>query len=430
VNRFALIAAKVAFVLLAIAFWAVPASPAAAAPWCGTVSTTDRLPQVPAGNAVHAIYAVPSDLADRSPQVAQQLVDDAERIDAWWRREDPSRTLRFDLFPYPCGAQLDVTILRLPESSAQLRPVEGRADAIVRAMLAARFDSRFQEYLVYYDGPTAPLPDGYEVCGQGGQLQNGSGIAIVYLSACAGVPSAPTAVHELLHGLGAVPDGALHPCPDGDSAHACDSESDIMYPFASGQPLDPLVLDVGRDDYYGHAGGWPDVQDSAWLVFLNAQVRLTVGVTGRGGVRSDVPGINCSTPCNSDWNGGTKVVLTAQPAQGQKFVEWTGACTGAGPCSLDLSQAASVGAVFAPGTYALRVRKTGQGTVRGARGAIACGSRCAAVVSSDTPATLTASPAKGWRFRSWSGACRGTRPTCVVRLTGPSSARATFVRRR
>jgi hypothetical protein len=426
VRRLAL---RLAPALIAAVLGAAPAGAAHAATWCGTVAPGDRSPQLSGGQSVHAVYAVPGDLPDRSAQVAQQLLDDAERIDAWWRREDPTRTLRFDNFPFPCGAQLDVTLVRVPQSSTELRPVTGRFEKILNAMLGAGLNSRFVEYLVYYDGPTDPLPSGFQVCGQGGPLASGSGVSMVYLGACAGVPTAPTAVHELLHGLGAVALGAPHACPN-DVAHVCDSPTDIMYPFASGQELDPLSLDAGHDDYYGHSGAWLDVQDSAWLVFLAAQVRLALQVTGSGSVKSDIPGVDCSAACSSDWNAGTKLALAATPAKGQRFVRWTGACSGVGACSVDLAQAANVGAEFAVAVYPLRVAKSGRGTVRGAKGAIVCGTRCATSIKSFTATTLTATPAKGWRFRSWSGACRGAKLSCVVPMTGPSTVRATFVKRR
>jgi hypothetical protein len=422
--------AALGLVVMAVAFWALPAGAAQAATWCGTVAPTDRTPQVGAGQSIHAVYAVPSDLPDHSAQVAQQLVDDAEKTDLWWRREDPTRTLRFDLFPYPCGPQLDITIVRVPLTSTALRPVNGRFEQILRAMTGAGLNSSFENYLVYYEGPSDPLPNGYQVCGQGGQLSNRSGVSIVYLGACSGVPSAPTAVHELLHGLGAVPGGAPNACPNGDTAHVCDSVSDVMYPFASGSTLDQLLLDAGHDDYYGHVGTWLDVQDSPWLVFLNSQVRLALELTGSGTVASNIPGLACTASCTSDWNGGTKVTLTAAPAKGQRFVRWSGACSGSAPCTVDLAQAETVNAFFARATFPLSVAKTGKGTVRGARGAISCGGTCRSAVTSYAPLTLAAIAAKGWGFRSWSGACRGTKPSCTVPMTAPSTARAIFVRRR
>ena len=122
--------------------------------------------------------------------------------------------------------------------------------------------SRFKDYLVYYDGPSVQT----DVCGVGGTraFDEGPGVAVVLLQGCPDVPSDTIATHELLHALGALPPGDPHPCP-GDSGHPCDSPTDVLYPFASGGPLSSLVLDFNHDDYYGHSGSWPDIQDSLWL---------------------------------------------------------------------------------------------------------------------------------------------------------------------
>ena len=329
-----------------------------------TVAPADRTPQVGAGQSIHAIYAVASDLPDRSPEIAQQLVDDAEKMDLLVAREDPGRTLRFDLFGFPLRPAARHHDGAGPQTSTVLRPVEGRFERILRAMFTAGLSSPYVKYLVYYDGPTDRLPNGFQVCGQGGQLTNGSGVSMVYLGACAGVPSAPTAAHEILHALGAVPPGALH-AGRGDDAHVCDAVNDIMYPFASGNTLDPLALDVGRDDYYGHSGAGSTCRTRHGSSSSTRRCG-SLQLTGKGVVRSDIPGVDCSAACTSDWNGGTKVALPT-PAEGQRFVRWSGACTGSGRCTVDLTQAASVDALFAPATFALRVARTGKGTVRGAR---------------------------------------------------------------
>ena len=67
------------------------------------------------------------------------------------------------------------------------------------------------------------------------------------------------------------------------------------------------VLDVGNDDYYGHSGGWPDLQDSLWLRLVSQQIRLTLAIAGRGSVESDVPGIDCTASCGTDWDAGSLV---------------------------------------------------------------------------------------------------------------------------
>ena len=89
----------------------------AADTWCGSASQSDRVPNAVAGNPVHWVYALPSDGEDRLSSVVNVMQADAEQIDAWWRTQDSARLLRNDLAQFPCGTQLDVTPLRLPQSS-------------------------------------------------------------------------------------------------------------------------------------------------------------------------------------------------------------------------------------------------------------------------------------------------------------------------
>ncbi|MBM3276114.1 MAG: hypothetical protein FJZ00_13255, partial [Candidatus Sericytochromatia bacterium] len=80
-----------------------------------------------------------------------------------------------------------------------------------------------------------------------------------------------TMLHEILHSLGAVPEGApnYYDKTHG-SQHTGDMASDIMNvnPDAAGSK-DPVRLDPGRDDYYGH--GRQDLLDIARSVFLDPQ---------------------------------------------------------------------------------------------------------------------------------------------------------------
>ena len=55
--------------------------------------------------------------------------------------------------------------------------------------------------------------------------------------------------HELVHGLGAVRACAPHASPDG---HVTDDPADIVHVRALQVSPHLLVLDAGRDDYFGH----------------------------------------------------------------------------------------------------------------------------------------------------------------------------------
>ncbi len=396
----------------------------AAATWCGTASQTDRSPNTLAGNPVHWVYAVPSDGQDRLSSIASIMQTDAEAIDSWWRTQDMTRLPRNDLTQFPCGLQVDITTVRMSQSSAQLAPLEGRFDAVFDAMNAASLNSRFTKYLVYYDGSV--LDD--DVCGQGGSDLSGFGLAVLYYRACVGVSTAAVAAHEVLHTLGAVPRGAPNECPGADGGHACDDPNDLMFPSIDDVPLSAKTLDPGRNDYYGHGGAWPDAQDSPWLVRLDGQASLALSVSGPGSVAADVPGLQCGRSCTTAWNADTRLGLTATPGPGAKLVRWGSACVGSAGCTVTVSPGASVSALFAPTIFRLTVAVSGRGAIRSSRTGITCQPRCSASFPSYSPVTLTATAAKGWRFRSWSGACRGSKRSCTVPMTAVTSARAVFVR--
>jgi hypothetical protein len=396
----------------------------AAATWCGTPSELDTRPNAVAGHPVHWVYAIPSDGQDRLANFASVMQTDAELIDAWWRSQDSTRTPRADVARFSCGLQLDISAVRLPQSGAQLRAPEVPFDLLVNALIPRGFGSPFSKYVVYYDGPVG----NENVCGVGAGSANGLGIATVMIRSCIGIPTSFVAAHELLHAMGAVPDGAPNNCPPPDDGHTCDTQTDIMFPEAGETPLSALGLDPGRNDYYGHSGSWADIQDSPWLVQLDRQAPLALSISGPGRVVSDLPGLDCAESCSTTWNTGTRLVLTPTPGPGAKLVRWTGACAGASQCAVTVGQGGSASALFAPVTYRLAVRVSGRGSVRSSRTAIACPGRCASAVPSHLPLQLTATAGKGWRFKSWSGACKGKRRVCVVPMTSNTSARAVFVR--
>jgi hypothetical protein len=374
------------------------------------------------------VYAYPTDGADRIGELASAMQTDAETIDAWWRSQDGTRTPRFDTFGFDCGAQLDISDVKLPQSGAELTPYDGRFPRILSGIRAAGLASPHEVYLVYYDGPD----DSSHVCGVGGTSDpaNGPGLAVVFTSACSSVPTSVIAAHELTHALGAVTAPAPHNCPSPDQGHVCDSNRDLMYPTADGSALSALTLDVGHDDYYGASGVGFDVRTSRWLRHLDAaQAHLSVRLTGAGEVASDVPGIDCTVSCESDWDGGQSVTLSATPAQGMRFVRWSGGCAGQTECVLTLASPTAVTALFAPQTYLLTVGVQGRGVILNSANPNACLKRCRLSLTSYQAVSLRAVARPGWRFKRWVGSCHGTRATCRLPMTASVSASAQFVRR-
>ena len=396
-----------------------PAS--ASATWCGRPSAVDRAPNAVAGHPVHWIYAIPSDGPDRFSTYASVMQTDAEAIDAWWRREDSLRTPRNDLTRLPCGTQLDLTSLRVELAGAQL---EGGSSfqRIFTAIAQDGFDSEVTKYVVYYDGPVSA--QSAEVCGRGGGNDDGIGLAVVYVRSCVGASTAAIAAHEILHTLGAVPFGAPNDC----GGHVCGNPSDLMNPTISGLTLEQKVLDAGRDDYYGHLGAQLDTQDAPWLLQLDRQVPLRVNVSGPGRVSANLPGLVCARSCTTTWNDGTRLALSATPGRAAKLVRWSGACRAAGPCEVTVAPGATVTALFAPRVFELAVGVAGRGSVRTAGRRATCRQRCSAALPSYVPVRLTATPAKGWKLRSWTGACRGQKRTCTLPMSRKTRARAVFVR--
>jgi hypothetical protein len=68
--------------------------------------------------------------------------------------------------------------------------------------------------------------------------------------------------------------------------------------------------------------------------------------TGAGKVASTAAGINCGSDCSENAAHGSTLSLVALPNAGSVFAGWSGACTGAGACSVPMNQARTVAATF------------------------------------------------------------------------------------
>lgn len=354
-----LVTAAVAAGALALA---TPPAAAAPLPWCGNdVTAGDRFPDDVAGAQIHVIYAFPSDGGDRFRELAPAIAGDLAAIDEWWRREDPTRAPRFDLFDFPgCGStfgRLDLSSVRLPRPAAAYdqTTIGAVSDAIYRDLRASatlRTPHAFKKYFVYYDGPATRMEDACAV-----SFGDPANVAFMFLQppvegcppvdAGAGGFTAMVTAHELIHNLGATgrTTGAPNKCNNG---HVCDAAADVVYGEPVFRPLFERVLDAGRDDYYAHGGSWFDVQDSPFLQHVGAAQReLAVRMTGDGRVRTDLPGLLCPPTCAAAWDTGTVVVLQASARTGSRFSRWSGACSGAySRCRLTLNRVREVSAEF------------------------------------------------------------------------------------
>jgi hypothetical protein len=378
--------------------------------WCGsTEASTDRLPDTVAGAQVHVVYAIPSDGEDAFADRATGIVDDLVALDGWWQREDPTRTPRFDLFAFPgCAGgleSLDLSSVRLSHDSAYYVSIDGRSDRL-RTDLDPTFADPGKKYLVFYDGPVDTAFD----CGQSAIEPTSGGpdaYSFVYLQASgcthdlgAGGGVAGYVAHELLHNFGAVPDQAPHICFEHS---VCDWYWDVETQFPTGDPIAKLVLDYGRDDYYGHSGSWFDVQDSPWLTHVGAPLHtlsVTLDGRGQGRVTSALPGISCPAVCSIGWEDASQIGLHAAAASGSRFLRWGGACSGSADCALTMDGDKQLTATFAPAVVSLAVSIRGRGTATSTPRGITCPGRCSARFASGTTVRLTAKPRSGWRLAS------------------------------
>ena len=181
--------------------------------------------------------------------------------------------------------------------------------------------------------------------------------------------------------------------------------------------------------YYAVAGydlvtGWGSMNGQSLMAALLTYT-LTVSTSGNGTVTSTDGFINCPGTCSQSYPGNTQVTLNATPAAGWTFSGWSGACSGTGPCVVTMTQNLSVGATFTQLFYTLTVSTSGNGTVTSTDGFISCPGTCSNSYLSNTQVTLNATPAAGWAFSGWSGACSGT-GSCVVTMTQDLSVGATF----
>ncbi|OGT11842.1 MAG: hypothetical protein A3F73_11170 [Gallionellales bacterium RIFCSPLOWO2_12_FULL_59_22] len=103
--------------------------------------------------------------------------------------------------------------------------------------------------------------------------------------------------------------------------------------------------------YAGQTMIWTETEQLQSYSIANAGTALqTLSVarsgTGTGTVTSSPAGINCGAVCSSSFTGGASVTLTATPASGSYFSDWSGDCAGAGSCVVTMDAAKGITATF------------------------------------------------------------------------------------
>jgi uncharacterized repeat protein (TIGR02543 family) len=123
-------------------------------------------------------------------------------------------------------------------------------------------------------------------------------------------------------------------------------------------------------------------------------------------------------PDAGSYDSATTVQLTATPATGYHFVNWTGDASGStNPLTVTMDANKSITANFAVTTYSLTVNAT--------HGSVAKNPD-AGSYDSATTVQLTATPATGYHFTGWSGDASGSTNPLTVTMNANKTITATF----
>ncbi|MDX6442883.1 MAG: hypothetical protein QOE43_2612 [Gaiellaceae bacterium] len=334
--------AFVGFIAAAATLALATSARAVPVPWCGTGEPTTDLPDSVSAFEWHVVYAVPAGGVDSFAGFAPRIAGDAATVSAWWLGQDSTRRPRYDLIDAPaCGSEygrLDISLVHVP---AGVSTFEG----IVEAVRAAGFADPDKGYLVYFDG-SLHVGTEYGVCGESSLDDVAFAYSIVYLQTCGQVASDDTraviAIHEMTHGMGAVPSEAPHSC---DSGHVCDSANDLMKAvFESEDTLANLQLDVGRDDYYRHSGNWWDVVNSGLLYDLDQSLAAAPDI------------VNFTATSNASFVRADWAPSTLQPGLYYRVYDENGKLTNEDQETTTITTSGTLGEIF---TWTVRAATAG-----------------------------------------------------------------------
>jgi hypothetical protein len=149
---------------------------------------------------------------------------------------------------------------------------------------------------------------------------------------------------------------------------------------------------------------------------------LTLTTVGEGTVGYSPSPLKQATDGRLYFQAGSKVTLTATPADGSFFESWDGACTGTDPtCEIPLNKDLQVTARFG---VTIDLTLEGQGHVTSSPTGLDCTQSCKKAFSYDVPVTLGAVATAGYRFDGFTGDCSGM--SCTLTTDAPHAVTAHF----
>ena len=158
-----------------------------------------------------------------------------------------------------------------------------------------------------------------------------------------------------------------------------------------------------------------DEAKSVTANFIRKTYELTVNIEGEGTVTEQV------VVAPSQYEFETQVELTANPAEGWEFSNWSGAVEGTdNPVTIEITDAKEVTAVFIRKIYDLNISIEGEGTV--AEEVVVAPSQ----YEFETQVKLTATPAELHKFVGWSGFTETTDNPITILIDQAISITATF----
>ncbi len=151
------------------------------------------------------------------------------------------------------------------------------------------------------------------------------------------------------------------------------------------------------------------------VVFEKKSYSLTINTDGGGSVSKD--------PEQSEYEHNSDVELTANPAEGWKFVEWSNgeASSSENPQTITMTMDTTLTAVFEKKSYALTVNIEGEGAVTKTPDQ--------ATYKYDETVELEANPDDGHKFVEWSGAISSTENPVEVTVNQEITVTGTFIKK-